>query len=61
MSYIAKMANEIAKALLRQSMKVRTDYMPLIKTTINKTKYELFLLFGVSVHELVYWNLAHRE
>ena len=51
------MATELAKLIVRKTLAIRTSYVPLAKETIQKTKYELFLLFSVSLHEFTYWKI----
>ena len=55
------MATELAKLVVRKALKVRTTYVPLAKETLKKTKYELFLLGAVSLHEFTYWKINKKE
>ena len=55
------MASELAKLVVRKTLAIRTSYMPLAKETVKKTKYELFLLFSVSLHEFTYWKINKKE
>ena len=55
------MASELGKLVVRKVLAVRTTYMPLAKETIKKTKYELFLLAAVSLHEFTYWKINKKE
>lgn len=51
----------LAKKLIDVLQRTRSHYGPAIRLTVSKTRNELFLVFAITVHELVFWSNQTKE